>query len=197
MRRLATLTIVLLVALGACGDSAPEELSGFVRTPLPEVGGLELPDASNGETSFPLQAADDGILVVYFGYTSCPDVCPTTMADLRKALQELGGDADRVSVAMTTIDPDRDTPEVLTGYVQTFIPDGHALRTEDDTALRTVADVFGADYSVDTADDGDIDVMHTGSLYAVDPDGRLLVTWPFGIPSETIARDLRILFDSV
>ena len=197
MTRILILAIALVAVLSSCGESAPEELSGFVRSPLPEVGGLALPDASDGETAFPLHADEDGILVVYFGYTSCPDVCPTTMADLRKALEELGDDADRVDVAMTTIDPDRDTPEVLTGYVQTFIPAGHALRTEEDAVLRGVADVFGADYSVDTADDGEIEVMHTGSLYAIDPEGRLMVTWPFGIPAETIARDLRILFESV
>jgi protein SCO1/2 len=136
-------------------------------------------------------------LIVYFGYTSCPDVCPTTMAGLRTVLQDLGDDADRVQVAMATVDPTRDTDEVITGYVQGFIPGGHALRTTDDAALRAVADVFGAFYQVTSADDGTEEVVHSGSVYAVDDQGRLRVTWTFGTPPADIANDIEILLGSM
>lgn len=173
------------------------ELGGFVRSPLPDVADLTLPDVGDGDRPFAMEAAGDGVLVVYFGYTSCPDVCPTTMADVRSTLEKLGEDASRVSVAMATIDPDRDTPEILTSYVETFVPAGHALRSEDDASLRAVTDVFGADYDVATGADGEIEVTHTGSLYAIDDEGRLRVTWPFGTRSDDMVRDLRILFSEM
>ena len=175
--------VLALAGLVGCGDDGaevPAELSGIVREPLPVVDTVELPDATNDGEPLPFRADDQGLLLVYFGYTSCPDVCPTTMADLRVAVEGLDADADRVEVAMATIDPDRDSGEALGSYVQSFIEDGHALRTDDDELLRAATDAFGADYSVSEAEDGEIEVMHTGSVYVVDDEGRMLVQWPFG-----------------
>ena len=160
------------------------------------MGGLTLPDASRGGTSFAMRPTAGDLLVVYFGYTSCPDVCPTTLADVRKAFRELGDDASRIEVAMATVDPERDTNEVITNYVRSFIPDAHGLRTEDDALLGTVAGAFGAVYSVTAAADGDIEVVHSGSVYVVDDQGRLRVTWPFGTKAEDMAGDLEILLSS-
>jgi len=190
MGRLVVGAVLLVLLASACG-SEPTELSGFVRTPLPDVSGALLPDAGNGGTDFVMRAPDGEILVVYFGYTACPDVCPTTLADLRSALAELGD--ERVTVAMATIDPGRDTDEIVTGYVQSFVPDAHGLRTDDDGALRAAANAFGADYDVTVTDEGDYEVIHTAHLYAIDDDGHVQVTWAFGTESEDIAEDLRIL----
>jgi len=195
MRRLVVMMLVSAVTAGACA-SEPAELAGAVREPLPEVGGVSLPDVSRGGEDFAFRAADGEILVVYFGFTSCPDVCPATLADVRSAFADLGGRADRVSLAMVTVDPMRDTADVLTGYVQSFVPGAHALRTTDDAALQAVADVFGVFYQVATDEDGTIDVAHTASLFAVDDEGRLRVTWTFGTPDEDVADDLRILLRS-
>jgi protein SCO1/2 len=189
---------VLLLGIGmvlaACGDDAPRELTGFERTPAPSVAGLSLPEVgADAELSF--RAEEGGLLVVYFGYTSCPDVCPTTLSDLRRAMGDLGDDADRIQVAMATIDPGRDTDEVIGGYLRSFVDDGHPLRTEDDDRLRAVTDVFGADYAVEVADDGDVEVAHTGSLYAVDDRGTLVVTWPFGVTVDDLRGDLQLLLD--
>ena len=82
---------------------------------------------------------------------------------------------------------------MLDGYVTNFVDDGLALRTDDDAALRTVTDAFGADYEVTTDDDGDIEVSHTGELYAVDDAGTVVMQWPFGTSYESLARDLRSL----
>lgn len=174
--------------LVACSNP---ELSGFVREPTPSVGGVGLPDVTDSGESFEFEAGE--VLLVYFGYTSCPDVCPTTLADTRTALSRIGDDADRIEFAVATIDPMRDTDAVITGYVQGFIPDGHALRTDDDAALRAATDAFGASYSVDPDVDGEYVVTHTGSLYAVDDQGDLLVTWPFGTTIDDLADDLEIL----
>ncbi len=194
MKKLAIVGALVLLA-AACSDE-PAQLSGFVRDPLPDVSAASLPDASNGGADFAMRAPQDEILILYFGYTSCPDVCPTTLADLRSALRDLGDDAEKVTVAMATIDPERDTDEVITGYVQSFIPGSHGLRTTDPEDLRDAADFFGADYGVSTDDDGKYEVFHTANLYAIDDGGLLQVTWPFGTEPENLTTDIEILLET-
>ena len=192
--RLVALGVAAALALAACGGDEPAQLTVFERTPAPSGAELTLPEVCAVD-AFDFRADEDELLVVYFGFTFCPDVCPTTLSDLRRALDDLGDDADRVSVAMATVDPGRDTDEVISGYLRSFIDDGHPLRTDDDAALRAVTAVFGADYAVDVADDGDIEVAHTGSLYAVDDQGHLVVTWPFGTRPDDLRSDLQLLLD--
>ncbi|MEQ8716494.1 MAG: SCO family protein [Acidimicrobiales bacterium] len=217
LRIIAPAVVALgLTTVAACGESrstgaAPPDsaadspttadtggLTGFVRTPAPVVGELSLPDVTARAAPFPFRADEDGLLLVYFGYTSCPDVCPTTLADIRYALSLLDASlAERVEVAMATIDPDRDTDRVITDYLRSFIPDAHPLRTTDEAALRAAADGFGADYQVATTADGAVEVLHTGSLYAVDDEGRLVVTWPFGTRGADLATDMETLLGDV
>jgi len=196
---LALIIGVVALAASACGSDEPEAFAGFERTPAPVVDGLQLPaiEADGTEEPFTFRAADGELLLVYFGYTSCPDVCPTTLSDVRRASDRIGDDAERLDLAMVTIDPMVDTPDVLTGYVRSFVPDATAVRTVDDTALRPVADLFGADYGT-LEQEGEEQVFHTGSLYAVDDDGKLVLTWPFGVTSEDLERDLsRLLEEAV
>ncbi len=191
--RLLAVILLAVSTLTACGpDLSEQALGGIVRDPAPVVGDLSVPRARDGADHY-LRARHGGVLVVYFGYTACPDVCPTTMSDLSAALEGLGDSASDVEVAMITIDPDRDTSDVLGAYVGHFVDGGYALRTEDSVALRAVADGLGADYSVELTEEGDIEVGHTAFLYAVDEDGRLLVTWAFGTPPAEIEHDLAIL----
>lgn len=191
--RLVAIAVALGLLLGGCGG--PQQLSGFVREPAPSVADLSLPDVTGGESDYRFVASPDEMLVVYFGYTHCPDVCPTTMSDIRSAVSDLGDDGDRVQVAMATIDPDRDTPDVITDYVRAFFDDGHALRTEDDVRLSSVAEAFGAMYQVEELEDGTIEVIHTGHVYVVDDRGALRVTWPFGTTQEDMASDLELLLE--
>lgn len=193
MRRLATAVALALFAV-AC-SAEPAALSGFVRDPLPDVSVASLPDASNSGADFTMRAPANELLILYFGYTSCPDVCPTTLADLRSALRELGDESEKVTVAMATIDPERDTPEVITRYVQSFIPGAHGLRTDIPEDLRAAADVFGADYGVSVDDEDKYEVFHTAHLYAIDDQGLLQVTWPFGTEPENLAADIGILLE--
>ena len=154
-----------------------------------------MPDLSKGGEPFELRAQPGGLLVVYFGYTNCPDICPTTMSDVRTALRELGDDAEKVGVAMVTIDPDRDTP-VLADYVSSFVEGGHALATDDAAELRAVADPFGVSYLVAANAAGEIEVTHTTQLYVVDDAGRLALTWQFGVTADDLADDLEQLLES-
>jgi protein SCO1/2 len=187
--------VPLVLALVACGSdsSVTHELVGYRPSGEQVVNSVALPDASNGDAPFEFVAPTGGLLIVYFGYTSCPDVCPTTLAMLKSALATLGDDASRVSLAMATVDPNRDTGEILTGYVQSFVPTAHALRTDQPDELQAVADSFGAIYSVTTSTDGRIEVSHSGAMYVVNDQGGVVLTWPFGVVSADVAADLELL----
>jgi protein SCO1/2 len=177
-------------ALTACGgdDDDSSELAGYRIEPVPEVAGVALPDLTDGGADFSFQADPGKLLVVYFGYTNCPDFCPSTMANVKLARQQLD-DPDRVDVAMVTIDPGRDL-DVLPAYVASFVPDAHALGTDDFERLDRAAAPFGVSYEVKQAADGEIEVSHTTSLYAVDDAGRVVLTWPFGVTIDQLAGDL-------
>jgi protein SCO1/2 len=182
--------------LGACGSDPPRELAGYVRDPAPVVAEISLPDVSRDGEPFAFRASPGSLLIVYFGYTNCPDVCPTTLADIRTALRGMDPEqAERIELAMVTVDPDRDTP-VLTEYVQTFVDDAHALATDDPAALRRAADPFGVSYAVEVADDGSIEVAHSSQTFVVDDQGRLVLTWQFGIPADDLRADLEQLLDA-
>ena len=184
--------LALLTACGADGDA--DELAGYVRTPAPEVGALSLPDVGDDGDEFAFRAADDHLLLVYFGFTNCPDFCPTTMSDVGLALARLEPElADRVQVAMVSVDPDRDLP-VLDRYVTSFVEGAHALGTDDLDRLAEVAAPFGAAYEISTVE-GETEVGHTTALYAVDDQGRLVLTWPFGVPIDDLAADIETLLD--
>ena len=204
--RWAVLALVVIAAgVAGCADDVVEPgadpaevgaagtMRGAVRTPPPEVGDLTLPDISRDGAAMDLRAEPDGILLVYFGYTSCPDVCPTTLAVTKAALRRLGDEATRVSLAMVTVDPERDTDAILSAYVDGFIEGSHALRTTDPAQLRQVADGFGATYTVTKGPDGAVEVTHSGSIYAVDDSGHVVVQWPFGTDAADIAADLGLL----
>ncbi|MDO8390782.1 MAG: SCO family protein [Actinomycetota bacterium] len=196
-RLLAAALLVPALLMAACSDdeAAPKTLSGYELTPAPSVAQFSLPDASQGEVDFPFKATPGHLLIAYFGYMSCPDVCPTTLNEVKNALAELGDDAAKVDLAMTTVDPNRDTGDKITQYVQSFVPSAHGLRTDDAATLKAVADGFGVKYSVTTNADGEIEVTHSAALYVVDATGTIVLTWPFGILRDGIAADLQILFD--
>jgi protein SCO1/2 len=202
--RIAALFAVLAVIGTACSTPARTTtyptFDDVVSRELPtspgtgqSVGAVSLPDASDDGALFHFRAADGEILVVYFGFTSCPDICPTTLADLKTALTAMGDGASEVTVAMVTVDPGRDSGEALVDYVQWFIPGAHALRTENQSDLESVGDAFGAQFTVVKTSDGDIEVLHTAYLYGVDDAGRVVVTWPFGVEPDKIASDVATL----
>lgn len=207
--RISGVAVGLMVAalvLAGCGSSGSDDeanasgLRGIVRTTPLEVGEVTLPEVGTDPATtpapdgrFPVKAAPGELLVVYFGFTSCPDVCPTTLADLRTAREEVGADAADLPLAMITVDPARDTPEKLSAYLAAFSDRYHALRTDDPTELATAQDAFGAASSVTVGTDGEPEVTHTAITYVVDDQGRVLVEWTFGTPPEDMAHDLRLL----
>ena len=117
-RSLIALAVAGTLTIAACGgdDStarpdADRELAGYRRDPAPVVGDLTLPDLTADGEEFAIRADPGEILAVYFGYTNCPDFCPTTLSDLRLATRRMDpADAARVDLAMVTVDPPRDLP---------------------------------------------------------------------------------------
>ena len=137
-RRLSrTLSAVALVVAGlaACGGDDDETLVGYQVQPVPHVGNFTVDNASTGEP-FEMRAGPGGLLIVFIGFTNCPDACPTALAEVRRAMERLGQEAAPVDVAMVTVDPTRDSPEALTTFVRGFVDRGIGLRTEDSAELR-------------------------------------------------------------
>ena len=185
------------------GDAAAEPdpttnggLAGVIRDPAPMVDANSIPSLTEPGSDITFQAAPGEFQLVFFGYTHCPDVCPATLADLTVAMRKLPeADAAKVDTVMVTVDPDRDL-DVLAEYVQSFLPEGQAGGTADPARLQAVADAFGVTYDVTTNDDGEVDVIHSGFVYVIDDQGRLVLSWPFGTTSDAMASDLAILLES-
>lgn len=199
-RALATAAVAAAcLGVAGCGGDNEQELSGAVRTPPSQVGDVTLPahDPDGSPQGDQPLRPDDGLLLVYFGFTQCPDICPTTMADLGAALEDLPPqERERIAVGMVTVDPGRDTGKVLGTYLGHFFPDSvvHAYRTTDRAQLAAAEEAFGASHRIGRPDaEGNYDVSHTAQLYAVDRTGTVLVEWPFGTQPEAIADDVRSL----
>lgn len=189
-----------VIVLAACGGGSPGALKGIVRDDPLDVGSVVMTDVTDtglysdeGE-QFSFRARPGHLLVVYFGYTNCPDLCPTTLAELRAARRELGDEAERVDLAMVTVDPERDTAEVLNGYLSSFTDRFNALRPTSEPELVTAEDAFLASSTVVKNADGTIEVGHSANAYVVDEGGRVVVEWPFGHGKDGMANDLAFLF---
>ncbi|MAT06379.1 MAG: hypothetical protein CL424_15180 [Acidimicrobiaceae bacterium] len=189
---LSAMAVIIIVA--ACGGG-DESLVGYQVDPVPHVGTFTVDNTATGEP-FTVRAAPGGLLIVFLGFTNCPDVCPTALAEVGQAIDRIGSDADPIDVAMITVDPNRDTPEALTNFVQGFIDRGIGLRTDDAAMLRQLATAFGATYGTEQDHEGDTtDVGHTDQTYLVDDNGDVIVTWTADMTSDDIERDLRLLLD--
>ncbi|MDP3420049.1 MAG: SCO family protein [Thiobacillus sp.] len=133
------------------------------------------------------------VVAVFFGYVHCPDVCPTTLSDFARALEQLGVGAEQVQVIFVTVDPERDTPEVLKTFVPAFNPGFLGMYAEE-TALRELAKEFKVVYqktSVKGVDDYLID--HSAGTYVFDKQGNLRLLMSYGSSPDAIAHDLKVL----
>lgn len=191
----AALVLVAGVLARDARASGGTTLNGFVPANKAPVGALSLPEVHPGRSGAPFhfKAAPGHMLFVYFGYTSCPDVCPTTLSDLKRALLKLGDDAKRVDVAFITVDPDRDVAKVLAPYLDSFVHGGHPLRPPTRQELDPVQRAFGAASSVARTPSGTIEVTHSALSYVVNDRGEIVDEWPFGTTPAVMAADLKIL----
>jgi protein SCO1/2 len=133
------------------------------------------------------------IVAMFFGYTHCPDVCPTTLSDFAAALKLMGPQAEQVQVIFVTLDPQRDTPQLLKQYVPAFNPGFLGMYT-DAESLKQIAKEYKVVYqktSVKGPDDYLID--HSAGTYVYDQQGRLRLLVPYGSSPDAIAQDLKTL----
>lgn len=181
--------IGILLGVAVLSVFRPHVFSGVVlqsSDPAPVMDGLVYTDGQPVD----IAALRGNVVFVYFGYTYCPDVCPLTLGTVDDALDDLGDAADRVKTIMVTVDPERDTPEVLESYVAAFNDEFRGVLGQEPD-IRSVATQYGVTYQYEEeAADGSYLVSHTASLLAIDPEGALRVIYPFGVTAEELSADL-------
>lgn len=203
----ALLAAGLFLRGGRDGSTVPGAGPGAASSPLPLTGAssspalgvapyllagdqpaprLDLADPDGAPFTF--EATRPDLVLVFFGYTHCPDVCPATTGILGEALRAYG---PGVRAVFVTVDPERDTPEWLRDYVR-FLPRGFTVLIGDADATRTTADAWGVRYArVETDDPGAYTVSHTADVFLVDGAGMLRAKFPFGTESAPIVATLR------
>ncbi|MNY44018.1 hypothetical protein D3C86_1790100 [compost metagenome] len=131
-------------------------------------------------------------LVVYFGYTGCPDACPTGLTEIAKEMKDLGKDADKVQVALVTLDPERDTTKLLAGYVPYFNPTFVGLRPER-AKLEEVIRPFGVQYEKTPGKSGQgYEINHSLDFFVIDPNGRLQSRFLTPLPPGAFRKTLQL-----
>ncbi len=182
--------LAALLALAACGRAAPS--AGTDITGVMPALEFQLVRANDGAA---VSAADyrGKVAILYFGYTHCPDECPTTLANLASVLQRLGPEARDIRVLFVSVDPDRDALPVLKSYVEAFAPEIDGLRGTPDQVAR-LARRYRVTYQVTPASAGHpYEVMHSASVFFFDPDGRARLVARSVAHTATIAANIQAL----
>ncbi len=199
LKRLIGLAIVLVLGLGlgrfALSRVAPHLYAGSIlqgTEPAPGLDGLTLSDGRAAD----LALFDGKVLIMYFGYMNCPDVCPTALSDVAAALELMPSDkADDVQLVMVSVDPARDSLDELGSFVQSF--DSRFLGAGAELeAVDKVATQYGVYYAYG---EGDVEtgytVDHTASLMGIDPNGDLRILWSPEVTRPQLAADFEALLD--
>jgi protein SCO1/2 len=191
MRNRMSLLIVLaacLVAIGALAvvavDLKPQAASRQVAVggpfSLTDQDGKTITDADMKGHPF----------IVFFGFTHCPDVCPTTLYDLSQALNGLGDDAKNIPALFVTVDPERDTPEVMKRYVSNFNPDIRGV-TGDPAAIQAMVKAYRGYAKKVPTEDGDYTMDHTAVVYLMGADGQFISPLNLQRPTAEVVKELR------
>ncbi len=186
----ALAALVLIGALWRLGDIAGQHSVETVATgEQPRIGGpFALVDQNGAARSD--QDFRGRYLLVFFGYTYCPDVCPTTLAVMKSALEMMGSRAERIVPIFITVDPKRDTPEKLKNYLSSFGPRFVGL-TGDDKAISSVAKEYRVYYQIRPAGNGaDYTVDHSGVVYLMDGSGRFVANYALDNSPDMMAQDI-------
>ena len=187
--------VILVVAIGLgifLGFLQDYTFNGVVYENPKPAPQIILDGSDDGQ--FNLKSLSDKIVLIFFGYTSCPDVCPSTLSDMKRVTKLLGDDADSVQVIFITVDPDRDTVEKLNSYLSLFDPKFLGL-TGAVSDLEKVWEEYGVYREVDTSSKTAAGylVNHSSRLYLIDQKGRLFLTYGYGTSPDSIAEDIEYL----
>jgi protein SCO1/2 len=187
--------LLLLLAIGSiagCGISeAPLHGSPYQNPgPAPD---FTMPSTDGGE--FTLSGEKGHVIMLYFGYTFCPDICPATLGQLRSVVSNANIDPALVRTVFVTVDPARDSLEVLTAYLGRFSSDFIGLRAEPE-ALDPILAAYGVYAAVDPDSDPEQYLMtHTARVFVIDKSGRLVTNYSFDTSSQDIKADLERLVE--
>lgn len=190
LSRWLLLIALSIVTLVGCGPQRPE----FKGTDITGVDwGRDF--RLNDHTGKVRTLADfrGKVVVVFFGYTHCPDVCPTTLAEMAGVMKGLGKEADRVQVLFITLDPARDTPELLAQYVPSFHPSFLGLSGDEATTRKTAQDFKVFYQKQETGSAVGYTLDHAANSFVFDPAGRLRLLFGFASGAENISHDIKEL----
>lgn len=185
-------TLAAWLLLAACSSGGGPWQTRNITGLMPD---LEFTLAAPGGDAVDAQRFRGKIVLLYFGYTNCPDVCPITLAKLGKAVAALGDDADRVRVVFVSVDPARDRPR-LASYARYFGSEVVGLTGSEDQ-LRALTKRYRVTYSLGKADeDGNYEVSHSSGVFIFDAAGKIRLLATDQDPVDAIAHDLRLLIAS-
>lgn len=188
---LGGLGLLALLALGACGQGKPA-FRGVDITGAEYAQGWELAD-QNGQVRTIKDFAGK-VVIVFFGYTQCPDVCPTSMQELAEVKRLLGQDGERLQGVFITVDPDRDTLELLKSYMANFDPSFVALRASTPEQLAQVTKEFKIYYKkVEGKTPTSYTMDHSAGSFTFDPQGRVRLYNRYGSGAAALVEDVKIL----
>jgi len=177
---LAAMAVFLGSLLAA---SRPYQYHGSVIEPAAPAPEISLVDQHGNP--FTLENQHGRVVLLFFGYTSCPDVCPATMVQFKQIRKAIGDQAGNVQFVLITVDPEQDTPEQVRKYLQGIDPSLIGL-----TGSRPDLEAVWKEYGVFVEKNGAL-VNHTARIYLIDPEGKLRLTYSFGTPNEDLVSDVR------
>lgn len=200
---LLALLALLLSACAASPRSAPVPADS-AEADMPAGGTpieppLALSDftlaSSEGGTELSLSDLRGKPILLYFGYTFCPDVCPTTLSEFLRVKKDLGEQGEQLAVLMVSVDPERDTPEVLERYMTAFDPSFIGM-TGDEATLRKIGGEYGLYYKANAVSGSSTYLVdHSAAAYLIDKQGRLRMIYSYGTPHSVMTPDVQRLID--
>lgn len=188
MRRFVALLIALAVFLGGCSQSA------FKATDITGADFAKSFDLTGHDGNrYTLDSFKGKVVLIFFGYTQCPDVCPTALSRFAAVAKELGPDADNLQVLFVSVDPERDTPELLRQYVPAFNPRFLGLYGNAETTARTAKDFKVIYQKQPGKSDSSYTIDHSAGTYVFDKSGRVRLFLRHEAAVEDVVHDVRIL----
>jgi len=188
---ITALLAVLVLAVAGCGGK-------------PETPSFKLTDVTGASFGKTLELSDHNgrrrtladfrgkVVTLFFGFTHCPDVCPTTLVEMASVMKELGDDAGRVQVLFVSVDPERDTADVLKRYVPAFHPSFLGL-TGSAEEIAATAKEFKIFYQKQKLASGGYTMDHSAGTYIIDTEGRLRLFAQYGVGAPALLHDIRLL----
>lgn len=193
--RFAVLAVVVLLLVAAGCAEAPEAPRFKLTDVTGASFGKELALTDHNGQRRTLADFRGRVVTLFFGFTHCPDVCPTTLSEMALVMKELGNDAARLQVLFVTVDPERDTADVLQRYVPAFHPTFLGLTGSAEQIARTAKE-FKIFFQKQNLPGGGYSMDHAAGTYILDTQGRLRLFAQYGVGAPTLLHDIRLLIKS-